>query len=108
MNKHMRVITNLSEGHETLPDGYACLYMDNHGWVGTGDGNLMGNMPALFPVAQALALAYAWDQAVAGGVKIFSRDVPIEEIKAFKGVALFPFDDSEEVVGWLSPNKQMV
>ena len=108
MSKRMSVVTNQSQGHENIPDGYACIYMAGHGWVGTGDGNVMGSLPALFPVHQATALAYAWGHVLNIGVKIFERDVPFEEVKSFKGLALFPFEDCDEVVGWLNPNKQMV
>lgn len=108
MNKHMRVVTKETQGYEHIPDGYACIYMDNHGWVGTGDGNIMGSQPALFPIAQALALMYAWGHVLHVGAKLFDRSTPRCEVDEFDGLALFPFDYDDQVLGWLSPTSQMV
>ena len=44
-----------------IPDGMAALTMDNNGWVGTNNGWPLMGQPALFPLAQANAITYAWN-----------------------------------------------
>lgn len=63
---HMRMITH--EDDEKIPEGFACLAMDNNGWVGTNNGWPMVGQPAIYPIAQAEAISYAWGCAL--------RDIP--------------------------------
>jgi hypothetical protein len=46
-----------------IPVGFACLAIDNNGWVGTSNGWPHDGQPALFPKAQAEAIAIAWNIA---------------------------------------------
>jgi hypothetical protein len=46
-----------------IPEGFACLAITNNGWVGTNNGWPISGQPALFPEAQAEAIAIAWNTA---------------------------------------------
>jgi hypothetical protein len=46
-------------GGEKIPAGMAVLCEDNSGWVGTSNGDCFSGRPALYPTAQAEAIAYA-------------------------------------------------
>lgn len=54
----MRYVTH--EDDANIPEGFAALYMDNNGWVGTNNGWPHAGQPALYPLAQAQALCAAW------------------------------------------------
>jgi len=56
--KHMHLVTH--EQDPKVPEGYALLYMDDNGWVGTNNGWPHCGQPALFPEPQAHALMLVW------------------------------------------------
>jgi len=105
MSKNMRVITR--DQDENIPNGMAAIYMDNHGWVGTDNGNPLTGSPALFPEAEARALMYAWGFLMSKGVKVFPANTPREKYIDFPGLVLFDaFPESQEVIDWMDPAKQ--
>lgn len=58
----MRYYTH--EDDADIPVGFATLVIDNNGWVGTNSGWPHAGQPALYPIAQAEAIAIAWNLAV--------------------------------------------
>ena len=57
--KVMRLLTHKEDIR--IPEDMAMLYMDNSGWVGTNNGWPHSGQPAMFPLAQAEAIATAWN-----------------------------------------------
>lgn len=57
--KFMRVLTH--EKDSNIPVGKAALTIDDKGWVGTNIGCPFHGQPALFPIEQATAIAYTWN-----------------------------------------------
>jgi len=47
--------------NEKIPENLALLYLDDSGWVGTNNGWPHVGQPALYPLAQAEAIATAWN-----------------------------------------------
>jgi hypothetical protein len=56
--KNMRMVTH--EQDPKVPEGYARLYLDDQGWVGTDNGCPGYGTPALFPEPQAHAIMLVW------------------------------------------------
>lgn len=107
MAKNMRVITH--EINNEVPPGMALLCMDDNGWVGTNNGWPYVGQPALFPEAQAKAIAYAWSFLMdRGGAKVFPRSTSREEVGKFNGLALFDlFPEHPDVLDWMDPTKRV-
>jgi len=59
---HMSMVTH--DEDKKIPPGFACLAIDNNGWFGTSNGWPLMGQPALFPIAQAEAIVYAWGSAL--------------------------------------------
>ena len=94
--KEMRVIT------EGLPEGMALLCMDDNGWVGTNNGSRYTGQPAMFPLEQAEAIAYAWHFLMDKGVKVFPKETTRAEVSEFPGLALFDLVPvSEQTLRWM-------
>ncbi len=55
----MKVLTH--DDRNEIPDGFAALSLTNAGWVGTNSGWPFVGQPALFPEAQADAMATVWN-----------------------------------------------
>jgi len=104
--KTMRVMNHATD--ESIPLGMATLVMDDNGWVGTSTGHPYLGKPALYPEAQAEALAYAWGFLMERGVRVFSADAKGEVWKSFRGLALFDtFPVHADVLSWMDSSKRM-
>ncbi len=44
-----------------IPMDMAAIVMNDNGWVGTNNGWPLAGQPALYPIAQASAICYAWN-----------------------------------------------
>ena len=65
-SNYMRMVTCElgSDYRNKIPEGFACLYIDNNGWVGTNNGWPHAGQPALYPIGQAEAIMCAWNSAI--------------------------------------------
>lgn len=103
--KTMRVLTK--DQDDKIPTGMAALYMDGNGWVGTSNGYPHTGSPALFPIAQAEAIAYAWGFLMNRGVKVFDHKANDNKWKEYKGLALFDlFPVNEDTLSWMDGTRQ--
>lgn len=57
--KYMQVVTH--RDNPDIPVHLAAIAMSDSGWVGTNNGWPLAGQPALYPKAQAIAIAYAWN-----------------------------------------------
>ncbi len=61
---------------EKFPSGKCALTLDNNGFVGTNNGWPMAGQPALYPTAQAVAMATAWSYMLMDGEKKVEEKYP--------------------------------
>jgi hypothetical protein len=59
MKQAMGMVTH--KDNPIIPSGFAALVINNSGWCGTNNGYPFYGQPALFPIAQANAIMYAWN-----------------------------------------------
>lgn len=81
--KTMSMVTHADDTN--VPKGFACLCINDSGWVGTNNGFPFAGQPALFPIAQAHAITYAWNGFALKGADVMVPhldDVP-EDVQAW-------------------------